>query len=70
MTDEMIAEWEAQIMAVDKAMRDRIFILTVAAERGSRHGFQYERYKKEKVATIYRKTCNRHISCVYRRFGR
>ncbi len=36
MAEERILQWEALVMEVDKAMRDRIFVLTVAAERGWR----------------------------------
>lgn len=32
--EDELEEWEDLIMEVDKAMRDRIFILTVAAEKG------------------------------------
>lgn len=34
--EETIQEWEELIFEVDKVMRDRIFVLTVAAERGWR----------------------------------
>ncbi len=33
---EKVAEWEAKLYTVDKVMRDRLFILTIAAERGWR----------------------------------
>ncbi len=35
-SEETIREWEEWVFQVDKVMRDRIFILTVAAERGWR----------------------------------
>ncbi len=35
-TQEMIEDWVEDLADVDKVMRDRLFVLTVAAERGWR----------------------------------
>ena len=35
-TVEMVKEWEDAVTEIDKTHRDRIFILTIAAEKGWR----------------------------------